>query len=247
MSADFPAAHSMDTEWFAVDSEGHVGFFETGEPGPVPVGARSGEFAYEWFKQLFFAAPGLLLLNARSESAIHAHELLHANDPGRMYPFDVDSSLCMLLRSKEYLSQLGEGFEVGPETVTHQGTAIPVYMHDMDDQVNRTLHEAGACLGCIALWWPRQNRGERLGIFNYNARYNYHNGPYERIGIPDKPLLLSQLPAEVQSLIAAFPLPLRFDKEQYVQPLELVPCRTWGGSDYLASDMKTIRPMPEPK
>ncbi len=33
---DFPAAHSMDTHWFAVDSEGNVGCFNTGEAGAAP-------------------------------------------------------------------------------------------------------------------------------------------------------------------------------------------------------------------
>jgi hypothetical protein len=33
---DFPAAHSMDTTWFAIDRDGHVGVFDTGETGPVP-------------------------------------------------------------------------------------------------------------------------------------------------------------------------------------------------------------------
>src|SRR5215468_7860598 len=44
---DFPAAHSMDTTWFAVDRDGHIGVFESGEPGAVPKqvdesGGRSG-------------------------------------------------------------------------------------------------------------------------------------------------------------------------------------------------------------
>jgi hypothetical protein len=33
---DFPAAHSMDTEWFAVDAEGNVGLFDSSEDGAVP-------------------------------------------------------------------------------------------------------------------------------------------------------------------------------------------------------------------
>ncbi|MCA8997796.1 MAG: hypothetical protein KDA80_12445, partial [Planctomycetaceae bacterium] len=33
---DFPAAHSMDTTWFAVDADGHIGAFETEENGWVP-------------------------------------------------------------------------------------------------------------------------------------------------------------------------------------------------------------------
>src|SRR5262245_40565681 len=35
---DFPAAHSMDTTWFAVDRDGHVGVFDSGEPGAAPSG-----------------------------------------------------------------------------------------------------------------------------------------------------------------------------------------------------------------
>ena len=36
MDADFPAAHSMDTVWFAVDREGHIALFQSGENGHVP-------------------------------------------------------------------------------------------------------------------------------------------------------------------------------------------------------------------
>lgn len=38
-SNDFPAAHSMDTAWFAVDEDGNVARFETGEDGAVPAAA----------------------------------------------------------------------------------------------------------------------------------------------------------------------------------------------------------------
>jgi hypothetical protein len=40
---DFPAAHSMDTNWFAVDREGHVGLFFTGEDGHLPEAAAQSE------------------------------------------------------------------------------------------------------------------------------------------------------------------------------------------------------------
>jgi hypothetical protein len=36
MDGDFPAAHSMDTKWFAVDAKGHVGVFVSEENGGVP-------------------------------------------------------------------------------------------------------------------------------------------------------------------------------------------------------------------
>src|SRR5215213_2973275 len=43
MDADFPAAHSMDSCWFAVDQDGRVGFFQTREGGAQPT---RGLFGY---------------------------------------------------------------------------------------------------------------------------------------------------------------------------------------------------------
>src|SRR5688500_5905944 len=40
---DYPAAHSMDTIWFAVDRDGHVAVFSSGEAGAVPGDAYLGE------------------------------------------------------------------------------------------------------------------------------------------------------------------------------------------------------------
>ena len=43
MSDDFPAAHSMDTEWFAVDADGQVALFISGENGSVPDDVLPGD------------------------------------------------------------------------------------------------------------------------------------------------------------------------------------------------------------
>jgi hypothetical protein len=36
MNEDFPAAHSMDTRWYAADGAGHLGIFDSGENGHIP-------------------------------------------------------------------------------------------------------------------------------------------------------------------------------------------------------------------
>ena len=38
--SDFPAAHSMDTYWFAIDADENVAVFDTGEAGALPYSAR---------------------------------------------------------------------------------------------------------------------------------------------------------------------------------------------------------------
>jgi hypothetical protein len=48
---DYPAAHSMDTLWFAVDAVGHVGVFFTGEDGPAPAG-EEGQDLFDFMEQV---------------------------------------------------------------------------------------------------------------------------------------------------------------------------------------------------
>jgi hypothetical protein len=47
MASDYPAAHSADTTWFAVDRDGHVAVFDSAEAGAVPAEAFAGEEADE--------------------------------------------------------------------------------------------------------------------------------------------------------------------------------------------------------
>ena len=55
METDFSAAHSMDTVWFAVDSAGQVGMFDTGETGPAPRRFEQGDLREE-LRQLWSPA-----------------------------------------------------------------------------------------------------------------------------------------------------------------------------------------------
>lgn len=43
--SDYPAAHSMDTDWYAVDRDGRVARCDSGEVGPVPAGAPAVDWS----------------------------------------------------------------------------------------------------------------------------------------------------------------------------------------------------------
>lgn len=47
---NYPAAHSMDTTWFAVDAEGSIAIFDTGEGGAVPEVLDPGGGGWVLFK-----------------------------------------------------------------------------------------------------------------------------------------------------------------------------------------------------
>jgi hypothetical protein len=52
VAADYPAAHSMDTTFFAVDANGHVAVFFSGEDGPVPSASQSEDSLFSVLRQL---------------------------------------------------------------------------------------------------------------------------------------------------------------------------------------------------
>lgn len=98
---DFPAAHSMDTHWFAVDAEGHVGAFNSGENSWVPAwwayqttevithlqkeakAQNYGDFSLDDYvtrnlpADLAGATPDSFLANLQSLNYCHFHEREH--------------------------------------------------------------------------------------------------------------------------------------------------------------------------
>ena len=71
---NIPAAHSMDTEWFAVDEDGHVARLATNEGGAVPEGggfphgdSRNGG-SWLWLDEQALVAAALKLLAGRDSS-----------------------------------------------------------------------------------------------------------------------------------------------------------------------------------
>jgi hypothetical protein len=47
MEPDYPAAHSQDTDWYAIDVRGHVALFKSGENGHVPEGVHDQAVLWE--------------------------------------------------------------------------------------------------------------------------------------------------------------------------------------------------------
>src|SRR5579884_2261399 len=52
MEPDYPAAHSMDTTWYAIDARGNVGVFFSGEDGCVATGGADDDDFFGLVQQL---------------------------------------------------------------------------------------------------------------------------------------------------------------------------------------------------
>ena len=71
---DFPAAHSMDTVWYAIDCDGNVGCFHSGEAGAVPGDACR---SIDEFEDLMDAVPRQEVLDELHAAVVEGIAPLH--------------------------------------------------------------------------------------------------------------------------------------------------------------------------
>lgn len=228
--SDYPAAHSMDTDWFAVDADGHVALMKSGEPGPVPVGLEAQRSGHDVLKTLAMENP-FALLNR------------HCSDVSRQW------GVVMLLSATTNLqaisAPLPKDFDTSAPFKVAEDSVVAASVFIVPDEFFAEIHRKHLCLGCMSLF-DEDEAAPRLGLYFYDAGDRYQSGPYERGELPADPVALAALPTSVRESLAAVVIPeIRFREAAAIQPLEHLPCTTWGAGDqYLASDLKTLRPMP---
>jgi hypothetical protein len=251
---DYPAAHSMDTEWFAIDADGNVGVFDSGEPGAVPSDAIQDD-AYRLLElpvtgePVFDRAGHVPLLTSPQRQMYH-------DTAGQQF----SGRLLFLASEAEIPAEL----RALPGVVTPaapDGWAVNVCVdHDLDDGpetdpvaafvlTNRELwtrfvqrvHAEGWCLGCHYVYESEIQFVQR-GAFHYSAQeILYIAEPYGRIMQPSRPLHVSELPADLRTIAEQRQLPHRFADTVFIQPAEHMHCQIWGSEIYLSEDGSTIR------
>jgi len=169
---DFPAAHSMDTGWFAVDRDGHVAHFDSGEAGAVPEeGNRGQDWEYEILERL----------ERRPETTpwrvgVYDREGLVLPGGARHLATPRDA-LFLFLRTLEPVAEaIAAGRAVALPTLRSDEHAVS--FANIDPALRERLHADGHCLAC--LWPPSDYRGAaRLGLFVYHHLCeNWIAGPY---------------------------------------------------------------------
>jgi hypothetical protein len=229
MDNDFPAAHSMDTYWFAVDQDGHVAFFESGEAGAVPDTAFGGDEAYEVRRRLVRLLP-------RQDTIYDLRgRLMPGTEPGvctNRGRGDQRWPMLMFLRS---LAPVQEEIESGLATpVTASEGAAVVFQH-LPEAVSHRLHDTGECRGCFYHHQESDDPDEGLpdlaarGIFEYgHLTDNWISGPYGRERRPGQPIHVDQLPPDMRAQFKEMTFStLCFDSTPYIQPVEHTSCVSW--------------------
>ncbi|MFO0928265.1 MAG: hypothetical protein U0736_14705 [Gemmataceae bacterium] len=237
MDADYPAAHSMDTVWFAVDADGHVAVFRTGEAGAVPLEAYAGDEAYQTEARLReLLPPGTLLhdVDGRRRPSPRPHK------PQAWAGGNVLMALTTLDPVRDEVAR---------------GTAVEVAMTRgkgvlFTGLTDARLAELQALPECLGSWNFYADEDDPAGMagrgfFVYeHLTDNWISGPYGREAVPGRPIHVDQLPPDVRRLVGQFRLDaVRFTDTPHLQPVELTECASWE-SAYIDVTGRHIRPIP---
>jgi hypothetical protein len=231
----------MDTTWFAVDRDGHVACFSSGEAGAVPSEAAEPEGTGEALFELAHALPrgrvvydrqGRFLPGGRPTALEHMGRL------GMNYP------LLMFLDSAELLREEIDAGRAVPVSAT-EGVAF--LLTGVPEATLQRLHDGGACRACFYQFNldPDTPPLGELGLYNYrHLTENWISGPYGRQQLPTQPLHVDQLPPALRNQLKQVRFnTLSFTDTLYIQPVEHTSCESWevGWMDVTG---KRLRPMP---
>lgn len=238
-----PAAHSMDTDWFAVDALGHVGVFESGEGGGVPHAHFEAWEAQSSFDELL---ERLLGEPARAGLRFDDHELFEP-DRRRDHPWDHYS----IIEAPEQLREGGSSALI--ELTDARGVVDPRLCEGMPDYdrlvrlpSDRVLVRGWFELSRLAqLWWelgvirvrsPYDLEPGRFGVFRYSCD-DYSAGPYARVERPSgPPLRVEQLSAPLRAALSGVIFSaIDFRSDALVQPFEHMPSQAWS-EEWLGTD-----------
>jgi hypothetical protein len=229
MDADFPAAHSMDTTWFAVDKDGRVGYFESGEAGAVPIDALQGELAVSMVTRLANALPRSEVLHDRQgrlrpgAPAVREH---------RIRAEGATPSVLLFLKSLDLVA--GE-IAAGRAHQLPSTSDFAVHFTELSAELARQLHDGGLCLGCFCHWLRAEDEIEEndldpatCGFYQYDHTCeNWISGPYGRIIVPASPVHVDQLPPQLRNALKAVRFDVNFAETPFLQPVKDHECASW--------------------
>ena len=248
---DFPAAHSMDTEWYAVDSEGNVGRFETGEAGAAPNSAMAyrdeaptvadilralpPDSGVEYDIDDLVAIPGGPVFNFGWGT--QRFETASFSDARSCY------SILMWLADERLIgvrrvgtTQTGSGVWVRLMSLGRQTDSVTVERipnskyalgYTEDPVPVGTLQQWIQDGLVLKAWVNHRLSSSRIGIYQYEHGFGIA-GPYLRDSVPRRPLKLDQIPEGLRQIIESTRFERRsFERDAAIDPREAGECSSW--------------------
>lgn len=224
----------LDTDWLAVDRDGHVALFVGNERGLVPDAADVARVA----EALLAIARAAAM---RRESVAETETYRGFADRQQEPVFDAPCSSrgrpaherplegypLLIVGADPELRAAGADWEPR-EVVAREGYGLvfPV----IGAITYEELHEKGLCLGCRVLDDPNDPRPRApeavaaAGLFTYAHNGESSAEPYRRIAGPSLAADLADVEPVVQLVASRVALPISFEEAATLQPSDFVRC-----------------------
>lgn len=210
--SDFPAAHSMDTEWFAVDAEGNIGRFDTGEDGAFPFDAATG-----------FGASDPSFDISRLNVARLAHMVAGGNDPlendepnqfGGQLIVVVDPPSDAYRGDPASLASVADLLDAGEmEIIRREAPIVLLATAPLSAERAAELSEREGVRWTYpaeSLYELFYDAGPDDGLFHFSRDHGDDPGRYERYVAPHRPINIDDVTADIAEPLKAISLPVNF-------------------------------------
>ncbi|MCB9701213.1 MAG: hypothetical protein H6711_04935 [Myxococcales bacterium] len=206
-----PAAHSMDTTWYAVDQDGFVGEFDTGEDGALPCdavcGPEGGKFE-SWPLDALAIARALVqgTLPATRAEPLTPKVTYHA-----VLVLAPDATPDPRASSRDAEGRTYAVQELLGSAVAVVRDAAPRIVASRRPLTAKELTRLGADPRITRIVLDREIwEWDEKPIFRFDNDTYGNPGAYARSHSPADPLALNDLPPELREPLAGLRLPLRF-------------------------------------
>lgn len=246
----YPACHSMDSYWFAVDKNGHIGFFDTGSEGPLPISfdAQEDSDCPECFfdytpeikgrlHQLYLPEPTVqkILENCSEEAAAELSKGLQNNKYVFFEGFILlregftwqDLNIQQALDKTNYdfafkISDKHELYYISSICNITEEIAIP-----LENKIIKAVCNI------------RTREYEFFDSFFFDHDWGSHS-PYQKIHKPSNPINVNVLNKEVLNKAVCFHDVDFGNNDEYFQPVKHTSCRSYWNDDEINAEGDAI-------
>jgi hypothetical protein len=241
MMPDFPAAHSMDTDWFAIDADGNIGLFDSYEGGAVPYSNTALDLTTLLVEMTKDLPHHLLMVGDITQETLEGLTLeqlqkttnrlsLYCLNPKVDYSKVSISDCLLLLSSEEVITDLEIEKNDDDYGLRFTGEKTVVFLRECNFATLQRLVASGKILGgkeiedSSDIW---MELASWIGCFFYSCNMQQAY-PYNLCKKPVNHLSIFDIPEHLHEAIQQNKFDnLKFSESKIIQPIEHMECRTW--------------------
>lgn len=238
---DFPAGHSMDTDWFAVDKDGNIAVFDSGQDGAVPIEFERQTYRLDLLRTHTIPITSALRQLYLDEKVIEnllqkcSTEILQQIKTDE---FAVDGCIVLLNENKKW-----EDLRLENKLANHDedfalqlSPVIPLFLlsgiYDVRKIIISAIDNKVIAKACnFSTFYDDEDeyKGagiEDLGIFFYDHdSHDWHTEPYCKVHTPEIPLKAIRIAPDLTNKIPYFK-DISFENQYWIQPMEFFSCNS---------------------